>query len=90
MRWQLLNSFLNVNYIGISNPVVITNHIELLLEFFIGVIYAKLFKAVDFKCFKTVDVQNPDEPVFSLARRDQLPVDLPNDPRKQTGVNMFG
>jgi len=34
-----------------------TYHIELLLQFFIGVVDTELFKAVDFKCLKSKNMQ---------------------------------
>lgn len=36
--------------------------VKLLLQLFVGVVYAKLFEAVDFERFEPIDVEHSDEP----------------------------
>ena len=57
-------------------------HVELLLEFLVCIIDAKLFKGVDFKGFKAVDIQDTDEFMNFLVGLQSL-VDLEDNPVKQ-------
>ena len=62
--------------------------VELLLQLFVGVIDTELFKTVDFKRFKSVDIQDSNE-LVSFATRSKSFVHLQDNPVKEEGVNAF-
>ncbi len=57
-----------------------------MLKFFVGVVDAKLFEAVDLESFKTIDVEHADELVRFGASPQGL-VDLDNNPVEKVGIN---
>lgn len=67
---------------------IATNHVELLLQFLIGVVDTELLKAVHFKHLKPIDVQHPDEGVC-LCRAPQRLVDSGDNPLEQLRVKVL-
>ena len=63
--------------------------IELLLQFFIGIVDAKLFKTIGFKSFKTINVQNTNK-FANFPTGFQGFVDFNHDPVENFGVDVFG
>lgn len=61
-----------VNYV-ITHVTVLAHFNEALLQFFVGIVYAELFKAIDLHCLKPVNVKNANKIILSwlLLRLDK-------------------